>query len=311
MVGQMRGWMFSQSADNFKTGTQFRVLEEDLDKFGFEANEGKNYYESDEYRGAIANLSTGFIEAGAQRHLITSYCRCFFGLFRLYKITDKIKKPTRQDKYRVNMMSVSLLSMATTIALSIVFGKMVEDDPDKWFPNFAYAITAGAMSERVSQMPFGVFVSMLELIRSPFVGTALYQDAGSIIDLIGDAAEYYRYKHGWENDPHFDDIIKRGGYSANLPILDVPMENWMRDAMKASSVLFPDYSVNNAFKNASNRSNISSANFYIDQFPVNVLIYKPDRGRGRSKSNWVTDVLSGKVSRILNLEGNPYVDDDE
>ena len=80
----------------------------------------------------------------------------------------------------------------------------------------------------------------------------------------------------------------------------------MRDAMKASSVLFPDYSINNMYKNTSNSSNISSANFYNDQFPVNILNYRPNRGYGRTRSNWITDIFEeGDVSRILNWS-NPF-----
>jgi len=181
MVGQMRGWMFSQSADNFKGGTQFLVREEDLDELGFEANTEykgkggimKKGYLADEYKLAFANLSTGFVESGAQRRLLRSYGRCIGGLIMIHRYTS-VHKATKQDKYRVNMMNVSLLSMAITIALGVLFGKMVEDDPDDWFANFAYAVNTGAMSERVSQLPMGVVISMLELIRSPFVATALY-----------------------------------------------------------------------------------------------------------------------------------------
>ena len=40
--------------------------------------------------------------------------------------------------------------MATVIALSVLFGKMVEDDPDSVAKNASYAINTGVMSERVS-----------------------------------------------------------------------------------------------------------------------------------------------------------------
>ena len=48
------------------------------------------------------------------------------------------------------MMNMSLLSMAVTIAIGVILGKAVEDDPDDWLINFAYAVNTGAMSERVS-----------------------------------------------------------------------------------------------------------------------------------------------------------------
>ena len=274
------------------------VRNEDLDFFGYTANgvdeKGASFYESEEYRWAIANLSTGFVEAGAQRRLLRSYGRCISALLAINRIS-KVQKPTKQDKYRFRMMNVSLLSMAATIALGILFGRMVEDDPDDWASNFSYAVNTGAMSERVSQLPAGVAISMMELIRSLFVANALYQDLGSVPDVIVDAGEWWAYEHGYVNNPHFNEEVKRGGYTGT-PV-------WFMHASKASSVLFPNYSWNNIFKNFSNSSNVSSANFYNNQFPISWINYLPDRGTGSDRSNLGTtaaDVL------FPNINVNPF-----
>lgn len=74
------------------------VRDEDLDDFGYTANgvdeKGASFYESEEYRWAIANLSTGFVEAGAQRRLLRSYGRCISAIIKLNKIS-KVQKPTK------------------------------------------------------------------------------------------------------------------------------------------------------------------------------------------------------------------------
>lgn len=281
MVAQMRGWMFSQSADNFKNAHQFRVLEKDLDELGFEANDGKNYYEDEEFVG-IANLSTGFMERGATHGLLSAYGRIISTLITLGKL--KKFKPTKQNKYQAKMMSVSLLSMAVTIALSVLFGKMVEDDDDDLVSNFLYAVNAGAMSERVSQLPYGVTVSMLELIRSIAVSKSMYDDFGSVGDCIIDAGQYIAYKNGIVNTKPYEDKVKRGGYTG--------VKDWQKDVMKATSVLVPEININNIFKNFSNDANVSSANFYNQNWPINWFNYIPKRGAKRTRTSittWLTE----------------------
>jgi hypothetical protein len=87
-----------------------------------------------------------------------------------------------------------------------------------------------------------------------------------------DAIEAYQYNHGYINNPEYDDIIKRGGYKGK--------EKWQMDLMKFTSIIFPNYSINNIYKNFSNSSNISSATFYNNQWPLNTLNYLPDRRTG-------------------------------
>jgi hypothetical protein len=167
----MRGWMISQSIENFKDSHQFKVLESDFKQLGITKTDDEKYYEDAEFRG-IANLSTGFIETGAQRHLLKAYGRAIANFLHLNKKASR-RKLTKNEGYALRMMNVSLLSFMFTIAMGILFGKIVEDDPDNWTANFFYALNTGVLSERVSQLSYGVGVSCLELIRSVFVASSL------------------------------------------------------------------------------------------------------------------------------------------
>lgn len=136
--------------------------------------------------------------------------------------------------------------MAFTIAMSVFFGKNVDDDPDSVAKNFCYATNTGVMSERVSQLPFGVILSMLELIRSIAVSKSLYEDAGSIPSLIVDGIQYYQYEHGHINTRPYAEKIKRDTYK--------DMDKWQKDLLKAWSIISPQTSPDNIRKNFSKSS---------------------------------------------------------
>ena len=121
---------------------------------------------------------------------------------------------------------------------------------------------------------------MFELIRSLSVTKALYDDLGSILDCVVDIGQHYAYVNGLINTEPYNKMEKRGGYTG--------VRNWIKDALKAESVLFPEINLNAIFKNFSNAANISSANFYNEQFPVSWLNYIPRRGDDKEPKNIMT-----------------------
>lgn len=318
LIGQMRGWMFSQSADNYKVAHQLLLFEEDLQReelkdLGLTTNKKRKlkekgkvkkdpdgnpiyfkWYEDEEFTG-LANLSSGFMENGRfQGGLIRAYGRCISAIFYINKIF-KIRKPTKQNIYQVRNVTVSILSMAFVIALSVLFGKMVEDDPKSVTKNALYATNTGVMSERVSQLPMGVVLSMLELIRSITVTKTLYEDAGYIPSLVVDGVQYYQYEHGHINTAPYDKQIKRDAYKG--------LRKWQKDLLKTWSILSPQTSPDNIRKNFSKASHVSSENFYNNQFPQNWINYLPNRGSG--VTNITTEMFKDTNLPMVDKNFNP------
>lgn len=301
MALQMRGWMISQSLDNFKTGNDFgdyySKMKEALGGYGDSDSEGVAYNAvevPDELKGQ-ANLATGYLENGAQRNLWKAYKNAISDFIHLRKILHNQKHITRQQRYQVRMMNVSLLSFAITILLGILWGKKVEDDDERGndilqnianlstIHSFGYAVNTGHLQESTSRLPYGITIAGLEILRSlgPFV--AIYNDAGSIVDCMVDVADYTSYSLGWSTDTAVDNLVTRGAYSG--------LDQWQRDALKASSLLIPDFSINNIYKNLSYDANMASARWYNQQFPVNFTNYIPQIG-STTKTNPVTSMFA-------------------
>lgn len=281
MAIQMRGWMISQSLDNFKSGNDFGDY---YSKLGGSKSETVAYNDIEdlkELRGQ-ANLSTGYLENGAQRGLFKAYKNAVANILHLNRILNSAPL-TRQQRYQIRMMNVSLISFAATIALGILFGKMVEDDDDDNLRVFSYAVNTGALQETTSRLPYGVGISALELLRSLGAVTAMYNDMGSIFDLAGDGVDYMQYQLGWSADTASNDEITRGAYQG--------LQKWQKDFLKASSVLTPDLSANNIYKNLSSDANMASARWYNQQFPVNYVNYIPHIGSTK-KTNFVTNMFN-------------------
>ena len=287
MIGQMRGWMFSQSADHYKMGHQFKIAHADLEKFGFDSKVIKGDFEDENLKG-IANLSSGFVESGDMRGMLKAYGRCMTCIFWINKMFN-IKKPTMQQKYQVRSLTVSFASIAAVIALGILFGKRVEDDPDDIYANFLYATNTGVLSERISQLYLGVIISMLELIRSVVVAKSYYDDIGSVYDAIINATQWYQYENGIINTRPYMKKVKRGTYAGE--------REWFKNTMKASSILIPEYSPANVWNNFSVGAYESTDRFYNNQFPVNMMNYIPQNKKSE-KSNIVTD--------MFNSDNRPY-----
>jgi len=214
-----------------------------------------------------ANLSTGYLENGAQRGLFKAYRNAVAALLHINRFMKSNPQLTRQQRYQIKMMNVSLIAFATTMALGILFGKAVEDDEDDNLPTFMYATNTGALQERTSGLPYGIGISGLELLRSFGAVTAIYEDSGSIFDSAYDLYDWSSYKLGWSADTGVDEYINRGAYQG--------LYKWQRDLLKSSSILFPDISPNNIYKNLSKDANMASARWYNQQFPVNYTNYIP------------------------------------
>ena len=281
MAVQMRGWMISQSLDNFKSGNDFGDY---YSKIGASKKETASYNDIEdlkEWKGQ-ANISTGYLENGAQRGLFRAYKNAVANILHLNRLL-KSAPLTRQQRYQIRMMNISLISFAVTIALGVLFGKMVEDDEDDNLSALIYATNTGALQETTSRLPYGIVISMLELLRSPGAVTAMYNDAGSIFDLAADGFDYATYQLGWSADTAVNDEVTRGAYQ--------DLENWQRDLLKASSVLIPDWSANNIYKNLSSDANMASARWYNQQFPVNWVNYIPQIG-STTKTNPTTQMFN-------------------
>ena len=282
MALQMRGWMISQSLDNFKSGNDFADY---YSKLGDNKVAKCSYDEVQalkELKGQ-ANISTGYLENGAQRGLFKAYRNAIVNMLHLQRIMKSDTKLTRQQKYQLRMMNTSLFAFAATILLSVMFGKAVEDDDESNAAAFGYAVNTGAEQERTSGLPFGIAISALELLRSFGAVTAMYNDAGSIFDVMTSGVSAASYELGWSTDTGAYDVIDRGAYQG--------LTNIQRDFLKASSVLIPDFSANNIYKNLSKDANMASARWYNQQFPVNWVNYIPQIG-STTKTNPTTNMFN-------------------
>lgn len=278
MAIQMRGWMISQSLDNFKSGNDFGDY---YTKLGASKTETCSYNDIEDLkeRKGQTNLSTGYLENGAQRGLWKAYKNAVYSLLHLTRILNA-GTLTRQQKYQVRMMNVSFIAFILTILGGIALGKMVEDgDDDENAPVFAYSVNTGASQERTSGLPYGIIVSALELLRSPGAVTAMYNDLGSVFDAATDLYGVTANSLGWSEDTTYSDEVVRGAYQG--------LQTWQRDLLKASSILAPDVSPNNIYKNLSRDANMASARWYNQQFPVNFTNYIPQIGE-TTKTNPVT-----------------------
>lgn len=288
MALQMRGWMVSQSLDNFKTGNDFGdyygKMKEALNDTGDSDEEGIAYNAVDvplELKGQ-ANLSTGYLENGAQRGIFKAYRNAIATLLHLNRFLKTDPVLTRQQQYQVRMMNVSLISFLFTILAGAFWGKMVEDDDDDNTGAFGYAVNTGAEQESTSRLPYGIIIAGLELLRQPGAFVAMYNDSGSIFDLAMDAYQY-PVSDIWSADTGEAPLVNRGSYQ-NL-------NEYQRDLLKASSVLVPDLSLNNIFKNLNADANLASARWYNQQFPVNFVNYIPQIG-STTKTNPTTNLFA-------------------
>ena len=94
MAVQMRGWMIAQSLDNFKSGNDFGDY---YSMLGSSKTETVSYGEIEdlkEWKGQ-ANLSTGYLENGAQRGLIKAYLTAVSNFLHLNRLLNS-PKLTRQ-----------------------------------------------------------------------------------------------------------------------------------------------------------------------------------------------------------------------
>lgn len=110
----------------------------------------------------------------------------------------------------------------------------------------------------------------------------MYNDSGSIFDLAMDAYQY-PVSDIWSADTGEAPLVNRGSYQ-NL-------NEYQRDLLKASSVLVPDLSLNNIFKNLNADANLASARWYNQQFPVNFVNYIPQIG-STTKTNPTTNLFA-------------------
>lgn len=211
MVLQMRGWMISQSLDNFKSGNDFGDY---YSKIGDNKVNTASYNDIEdlkEWKGQ-ANISTGYLENGAQRGLFKAYKHAIANILHINRFMKADTTLTRQQRYQLAMMNTSLLAFAMTVLFGVFLGKLVEDDEDDELATFSYAVNSGAMQERVSGLPYGVVISALEILRSPGAVTAMYNDAGAVVDALVDVGDYTSYKLGWSADTATDEYINRGAY---------------------------------------------------------------------------------------------------
>lgn len=262
---QMRGWMVSHAYDYFKDGTDFSEYKEQYDA-KLKNNKAVKESEDFTYRGQY-NFETGTIERGTIRGLFKALGRMFGAMPLLNKLV-KTNKLTRNEKYQIRRLTFVMVGLALSILSTVWFGKKVEDDPDSDLAWAMYAISVAATSERATTIPYVQAATAIDVVRSPLIAIAWFKDMPAVLDAIGDSYEAATYDmYTASTYPDYNKTITSGSYKN--------MQNWQRDALKASSVLYPYINANNVVKNIRKESSRSSANYYRDIWPTGVLTYKP------------------------------------
>jgi len=182
-----------------------------------------------------------------------------------------------------------MLGLALSILATVWTGKKLEDDPDDELTNFMYSVAVATTSERATTIPGVQLLTTLDVIRTPFIGYTLIQDAPAVFDLIMDGYEAATYDfYNSSTYPEYNQTINRGSYKG--------LENWQRDALKASAELYPYININNVVKNKRKESNRSSANYYRSIFPTGALTYKPQINQTSQDQHWTGKIWDWTTS---------------
>lgn len=270
---QMRGWMITHFYDYYKDGHDFDKFIKEIDSAKastttLEQGPKKHMLDSENtaYRGQY-NFETGSIERGAYRGIAKAYGRWVSGITHLNRIL-KTEKLTDNERHQIRRLNAVLAGMAFAILLTFLTGKWLEDDSDNKLANLAYSTSVATVSERAATIPYLHSITVLDVIKTPVVSITMIQDAHSILDLSANAIEAAIYDPETATyDAEYNNTVTSGTYKG--------LQQWQRNAFKASVELYPYLNVNNIYKSVSKESNRSSANYYRQIFPTNFITYKP------------------------------------
>lgn len=262
MLLQMRGWQVSHGSDLYiKHGQDFATRDE---------NTGE-VTESDEFRG-FYNFATGQTEYAVfsdlwRRSFWTKVfsSNIFKPLFSRYN-----SKFTPNEIYHIRRTFLPFVALAITMGSSFIFGHLLEEaygDDDEWIWDILYTVSVSSTIERAGQIPFLSISTLQDIMTAPFVAKSWMDDIKHIFSLIYDVGEFALDTTVGIENPEYNEEIKQGSYKGQ--------PKYVKDALKTMSVIIPDYSIDNIFRNLNGNGNVSSRNFYKKMFPANTpLVYK-------------------------------------
>lgn len=335
-VLQMRGWAVAQQVDYNKDGHDFAVYDDDntdMSKSALEKLYGRamrSVYDSgvglirqeaaDEYRGQYDFLAGGTRQgAWTVIPFIKAYSKLFqdWNLIKfalsdsmLDKIGAESSTLTDQQKYVIIRMNCTIFSVLTTSLLTFTTGKLIEDDPDNWVYWLLYTAATTAISETSAQLWFaGLVFTLTDIIKSPAVLTAYYQDFGYAVDALRDlAAMIYDDATGGNGNIEAYQQIKTGSYKGK--------EKWMRDVSRTTALIpgVSELGFDNLYRQGVFDGSVhglrSTATWYYQVFPTNMLVYRPqvttEKGQLRKAKDGELKPQRGIYGMVYNPKGTSF-----
>lgn len=337
-IMQMRGWAIAQQVDYNKDGHDFAVYaedDEDFDKNSLQKLYGKairNAYDSgaglvvqeasEGYEGQYDFLAGGtrqgawtlipFLKAYAKLFQDLNFIKFAIPDTALDKIGVESSTLTDQQKYIIARMNCTLLSIAATSLITFLSGKGIEDDPDEWILWLLYAASTAGISERAAQVWFpGLVFTLTDIVKTPAVSTAYYQDFGYALDAIQDLmALMYDKATGGSGNIEAHQQITSGAYKGK--------EKWQRDVSRASSLIpgISELGFDNLYRRGVFDGSVnglrSTATWYYQVFPTNTLVYRPqvttEKGKLRKAKEGELKPQRGVYGLIYNEKGTSFSD---
>ena len=298
---QMRGWAVAQQVDYNKDGHDFAVYADDdtdlskstLQKLygaamrgAYDSSAGLVVQEAQEGFEGQYDFLAGGTRQGAWTLIpfLKAYAKLFqdwnmikFALpdSALDSLGMESSSLSEQQKYIIARMNCTLLSVVATSLITFLSGKGLEDDPDNWVYWLLYAASTAGISERAAQMWFvGLVFTLTDIIKTPAISTAYYQDFGYALDAIQDLmAIMYDKATGGNGNLEAYQQINNGAYKGK--------QKWMRDVSRTTSLIpgISELGFDNMYRRGVFDGSInglrSTATWYYQVFPTNLLVYRP------------------------------------
>lgn len=257
---QMRGWTIAHGLEYFKVGDDFS----EFDKLDPESGLSKKA-DDPNFSGQY-NFETGAVERGTVLDLCRALKKLAFWVGHLIRVSG-MQKLNDNEKSVVRKYAAITCGLIMCILCTILSGKWIEKDPDNKLAWFSHSVSVAATSERLTTIPGLQVFTVVDVIRQPFVAAAWFQQMGSTLNVVGDVIESQTNDPLEDGFPEYNRTITSGTYT-NAKV-------WQRDALKATSALYPYININNPIKNIRKESNRSSINYYQGIFPTSFVTYKP------------------------------------
>lgn len=309
----MRGWLPAKYWDQYSKGFDFYQFEQENEIEGFENSDSREYVIEkipEGLRGVQYDASTGITYRGTAVNQLNSLWKSIYNTYipvhnRIAKMIGMaehikhLKSQSRHDKASTKALMCALFSILMLSLGAFVSSRIIEGDDDDNIPaEISTTVNISTITERFIDIPGLKFLTVMDIVRQPFVGTSSTQYASDATASIGDIWSYIQYTTGNSTDAPYRTTETRGNYKGE--------KKWIKDAIKTESALLPSTPVlpvttllksldegklslaysNNIYKNITKQGNISSQRFYSGIFPMGPIAdwydLLPDR-KGESK----------------------------